>query len=242
MKKKIITLLVMGTLVFSLMACQKKEEPAKEDTATQTDDAKTESTGTETEEADSTDTIDSTTFPNITVDYAKKELSFEATVNGTYFTEGTRHGIVAADGSNGEKSVLRAVPKALDYEAALTALGLKGDTAVGLDDMKSSPADNIRNTGDPLEVFVKWDGQDEIPFNEILKADKDFDWNVVVTGNKEVQTSTGTGCILCLDSCAAGISANNIPVGSATSDIVFNGNADVLPADGTTVTVIVRAK
>ena len=50
---------------------------------------------------------ESTAQEVMVIDSENKEITMLAEVNGKYFTESTRHGVVFKDGSNGEKSVLR---------------------------------------------------------------------------------------------------------------------------------------
>lgn len=61
-------------------------------------------------------------------------------------------------------------------------------------------------------------------------------------GNLEAAKKANTGCILCLDSCAVGITSNSsYPTGTTQNKVSeFYGNKDVLPADGTRVSVIFR--
>ena len=51
-----------------------------------------------------------------------------------------------------------------------------------------------------------------------------------------------TGCVLCLDSCATGIVSDAAwPTGTTQNDVAkFYGDKDVLPEDGTQVTVVFR--
>ncbi|WP_089983395.1 hypothetical protein [Clostridium sp. C105KSO13] len=53
--------------------------------------------------------------------------------------------------------------------------------------------------------------------------------------------STQAGCFLCLDSCAAGIAVHTLPVGTtAKGGTQFIAKEEILPNDGTTVTITVR--
>lgn len=229
--KKTITFLMIAVLSLSVIACGSKEK--------ESESVETESK----EENGNTDTAETSgqVFKNLTVDTDKKEISFEAVLNGTYFTEPTRHAIVGEEGGNADKAMFRAKAYNVDFHDALEELGLSGDSNVSMDDMSAAVEENIVNTGDALEYFIQWDGQEEIPFRDVIKADKDFDWNVVFAGNRDTAESTQAGCFLCLDSCAAGIAVNNLPVGTtAEGGTQFFANEEVLPEDGTTVTIIVR--
>ncbi|HAX52910.1 YdjY domain-containing protein [Muricomes intestini] len=231
--KKVVVFIMTAVLSLSVIACGGKEKETKNDAA--------KSGSNQTAASADTEAAGEQKYKNLTVDADKKEISFEAVLNGTYFTEPTRHAIVGEDGGNADKSMFRAKAYNVDFNDALEELGLSGDSNVSMDDMSASADKNIVNTGDPLEFFIQWDGQEEIPFKDVIKADKDFDWNVVFTGNRDVAESTQAGCFLCLDSCAAGIAVNTLPVGTtAEGGTQFFANEEVLPDDGTTVTITVR--
>lgn len=61
-------------------------------------------------------------------------------------------------------------------------------------------------------------------------------------GNIESAKENNTGCVLCLDSCATGIVSDAAwPTGTTQNDVAkFYGDKDVLPEDGTQVTVVFR--
>ena len=61
-------------------------------------------------------------------------------------------------------------------------------------------------------------------------------------GNIESAKKHNTGCVLCLDSCATGITSDATwPTGTTQNEVAkFYGDDSVLPEDGTQVTVIFR--
>ncbi len=171
----------------------------------------------------------------------KKEIQMLAQVNGKYLTETTRHGVVFKDGTNGEKSVLRGFANQNDFYNALVEIGAKPGNNISLADMKL-----IEKSveGSKLNVFVTWAGLGkEIPFSDILKATEKRPMDIRFGGNLENATNLKTGCILCLDSCAVGITsdaafkANEL---DGKKQVKITGNAEVLPKDGTKVAVIFR--
>ncbi|HYF84634.1 MAG TPA: YdjY domain-containing protein [Clostridia bacterium] len=171
------------------------------------------------------------------VDKDKKEVSLLTTVNGKYFTEATRHGVVFKDGSNGEKSVLRAIGSEKDFNDALASIGAKGANNVKLDDKGKG----VKIEGTKLNVFVTWEGLGkEIPFNDIIISSDPRPMDIRFGGNIENAKSKNTGCILCLDSCPVGITSNSSYAFGESDTVKFTSNKDVLPKDGTTVTVIFR--
>lgn len=174
-----------------------------------------------------------TTNQVLTVDKANKVVKVQAEVNAKYFTESTRHGVVFKDGTNGEKAVLRALANPIDFYNALITIG-------------ATPGNNMKNKGDKvqgskLNVTVSWDGlAKEIPFNDIIKSSDVRPMDIRFGGNLETQKKANTGCILCLDSCPAGITSNAAYAFGESDTVKFYGNKDVLPKDGTKVTVIFK--
>jgi len=179
----------------------------------------------------------STTSKVLDVNKDKKQISMTATVNGKYFTEATRHGVVAVGGSNYEKSILKGDANQIDFYNGLIEIGAKAGNNLALADMTKG----VKVQGDKLNVFVTWDGLGkEIPFNDIIKSSAPRPMDIRFGGNLQNAKDKKTGCVLCLDSCAVGITSNASYETGASSTIKFYGNKDVLPKDGTKVTVIFR--
>jgi hypothetical protein len=179
----------------------------------------------------------------IEVNKEKREVIVQAEVNGKYFDAPTRHGVSYVGGSNGEKSVLRALSSAKDFHEALAEIGAVPGDNVKMDDMKAGPDKGISVDGSKLNVFVTWEGsKGEIPFDDLIKASEERPSDYRFAGNLEAAKSTNAGCLLCMDSCAAGITSNaSYPVGTTQHNIVeFVGDKNVLPPDGAKVSVIFR--
>ena len=193
------------------------------------------------EQVDAPETLtegeEATSSPNIFFNKDKKEVSVFAEVNGKYFTEPTRHGVVYAGGSNGDKSVLRGLGDEKVFYETMVAVGFEPSNTMTIDDMSKG----VKIEGEALDVFVSWDGQ-EIPFADIITASEERPMDVRFGGNIANANEYNTGCILCLDSCAVGITSNAAYETGASNDIQFYGNCDVLPADGTKVKVTFRAR
>ena len=177
----------------------------------------------------------------LSVNKDKKEVQILAQVNGKYLTEPTRHGIVFKDGTNGEKSVLRGLANQIDFYNALIEIGAQPGNNISLDDMKKSEKSV---EGSKLNVTVTWDGLGkEIPFSDILKATENRPADIRFGGNLENATNLKTGCILCLDSCAVGITSNAAFKANeleGKKQVTITGNPEVLPKDGTKVAVIFK--
>ena len=172
------------------------------------------------------------------VDTEAKSVTIKCQVNGKYFTESTRHGIVFSEGSNGEKAILRGLVSEKDFYAALIGLG-----AVPGDNLKLPMEPGYYIEGEELDITISWDGsKGEIPFEDIVKTGngKPYTMDCRFGGNIVNATNKFTGCIFCLDSCAVGITSNAdyaTCVVEGTKTEQFYGNADILPADGTIVNV-----
>lgn len=179
----------------------------------------------------------------LVVNKDKKEIIMKAEVNGKYFTEATRHGVVFKDGSNGEKSVLRGLSSETEFYDALVNIGATPGNNVTMDNMKADKTNGVAAQGSKLNVFVTWEGLNkEIPFADIIKASEERPMDIRFGGNLEGAKQYKTGCVLCLDSCAVGITSDAAyPTGSTQNKVVsFVGDQSVLPQDGTRVSVIFR--
>ncbi|MBU3145166.1 YdjY domain-containing protein [Clostridium sp. CF012] len=212
--KKILKVLLVASLILSLAACTKA-----------------------TPEASKTDA------KVLVVNKETKEIKMLCEVNGKYFTEATRHGVVFAKGSNGEKSALRGLADEKEFHQALLDIGAKPGNNLKAADMKASADKGVAVDGDKLSAVVTWEGQDkEIPFEDIIKASVEKPMDLRFGGNLESAKKNNTGCVLCLDSCATGITSDAAyPTGTTQNDVVkFYGDESVLPKDGTVVTVTFR--
>jgi hypothetical protein len=177
------------------------------------------------------------------VNKEKREIVMQAEVNGKYFDSPTRHGVVYAPGVNGEKSVLRGLTSEKTFHEALLGIGATPGNNVKLDDMKAGPTGGARAGGSKLNVFVTWDGAGrEFPFTDVIKASEERADDYRFGGNLEAANKANTGCVLCLDSCAVGITSNaSYPTGTTQNNVVeFYGDGKVLPPDGARVFVIFR--
>ncbi|GHT01013.1 hypothetical protein AGMMS50276_28160 [Synergistales bacterium] len=179
----------------------------------------------------------------LAINKEKREIIMQAEVNGKYFDSPTRHGVVYLTGANGEKSVLRGLTSEKTFHAALLSIGATPGNNVTLDDMKAGPTGGARAAGSKLNVFVTWEGASrEVPFTDVIKASEERPDDYHFGGNLPAAEKANTGCVLCLDSCAVGIASNaSYPTGTTQNNVVeFRGDSNVLPPDGTRVSVIFR--
>lgn len=184
-----------------------------------------------------------TDYSKIKTDTAKKTVTIYAKVNGKYFTEVTRHGVVFKGGSNGEKAVFKGLCSEKKFYAALISLGLE-------------PGDNLATTspvgtaidGPKLDVKVTWDGQKKaVPFGDCIKTGDGsaYKTDIRFGGNIKNAYKFNTGCILCLDSCPVGITSNAAYGWGAVETAKtqkFYGNSKVLPKDGTVCKITFTAE
>ena len=127
--KKLAAIIAAATMVCSLAACGGKSNTV-------------ESKAQETEAEET-----------MTVDKDKKEIVMLCEVNGTYFTEPTRHGIVYKGGSNGEKAVLRGLADEKEFYQALLDIGAKAGDNLTAADMKAGP-DNGKSLN--VQKTIPW--------------------------------------------------------------------------------------
>ncbi len=177
----------------------------------------------------------------ILVDEKEKSVSVLAQVNGKYFYQTTRHGVVYSGGSNGDKSVFRSYASDQDYYNGLMKLGF----AAGNNMTKDNAAKTFVQ-GDLLEVTVTWDGaKKEYSLDEVIIDSNKKPFLIRFGGNQKNALQFKTGCLLCLDSCPVGITSNaNYTMGAVEmrSEVIFKGNDKVLPPDGSLVVIKVKAK
>lgn len=205
--KKLISLILVLVMALSLVACG--AAPAKEE-------------------------VD---YSVITTNPSTQSVTIYAQINGKYFTEPSRHGVVFKDGSNGEKCILRGLCSEKDFYAALLSVGgVPGDKLYFAD---ATPDGTQYIEGQKMDVTVSWEGSNgEIPWADIMTTGngKPYVTDFRFGGNIKAAYAKNTGCILCIESCPVGICSNaayGYGVVETTKTEQFYGNPDVLPEDGT---------
>lgn len=170
------------------------------------------------------------------VDKEKGTVTILAQVNGKFFTQPTRHGAVFIDGSNGEKAVFRGLVDAETFYNALLEIGAQPGNNMTMDNKETTHVE-----GDRLKVTVNWEGAErEYDINEVIKDSNGNPIDIRFGGNLEAARDKKTGCLICLDSCPVGITSNATYTYGAVEgrkEVEFFGNQDVLPEDGTLVTL-----
>ena len=172
----------------------------------------------------------------IVIDKAAKSVSFLAEVNGKYFYQPTRHFAVYATGSNGEKALLRGLVPVVDFYNALMAIN-----AVAGENMTIENKEVTKVKGSAFAVSVTWEGAGKAySIDEVVIESNKKPFEMKFGGNLATANKMKTGCLICFDSCPVGIVSNAQYTYGAIekrNEVSMKGNKDVLPADGTKVTV-----
>lgn len=228
MARKIIALFLVIVASIALVGCSTEEQA-------------TEAQEPAGQEVVETLAAEPTKDSPIVVDAENKRVLVYAEVNRKWVTEPTRHGVVTAAGSNGDKAIFRAGGDALDFNKALFEIG----GTAGENVKKDSPA-GTQVDGSELEITVAWSGR-EYNINDLIVSTGELGGQTLAPkfgGNYDFQAEMNTGCLFCLDSCAAGITSNaNVGTKSFdTGKVEFRGNGDKLPPDGTGVVIAFSVK
>lgn len=158
------------------------------------------------------------------------EVKIQATVNGNMLNSTQLyHAIVYKGGSNANMALFQAEATPESVYNALVSLGATPGNNVQL----NSTAGTIVS-GTSVDVYVTWNGAPkQYSLSELLtNCTTDFKFG----GNLATNTQLGTGCIVCLDSCAVGITSN-AAYGWGSGDL-FAVNTSLIPPAGTEVTII----
>lgn len=173
----------------------------------------------------------------IVVDTAAREIRVYARVNGKYFHLPTVHNMNYRYGSVGNKALFRAWVNPVTFANALLSL----DTQPG-QNFDAKTTEQIVKGAD-MDVSVVWEGASHAyPMDEVIAHPDQGSLDYRFGGNPQTAQNAKTGCLMCFQSCPVGILSNVVyPQGSFyTRDLEFRGRSDVLPPDGTPVTVIVQ--
>ena len=187
--------------------------------------------------ATASDQLEGLTKANpIMVDQAKETVSLLAEINGKYFYTPTRHALVFEGGSNGNKSVFRALVNVGPFHNALVEVGAKAGENMTLQNKEKTHVQ-----GDILLVTVTWEGADrEYDLDEVITDSNGKPLVMRFGGNLPAALKKRTGCLLCLDSCPVGVVSNFTYTYGAVEkrgEVTFMGNGNVLPPDGSLVVI-----
>ncbi len=135
----------------------------------------------------------------LTVDEESKTISMN--ILSTGYDESTIHAIVNEEGSNADKSLFTTAADTEEFYDALKQLGAQDGNNIALDDSDGI----IEGTGLDVNVEI---GTENCSFADLFTASEERDMDIRFGGNLEVNQEYATGCIMCLESCPAGITSN----------------------------------
>ncbi len=187
--------------------------------------------------ANASDQLEGLTKANpIMIDQAKQTVSLLAEVNGKYLYTTARHAVVFEGGSNGNKSIFRALVNVAPFHAALVEIGAKAG-----ENMTFKNKEKTHVQGDILLVTVTWEGAErEYDLDEVITDSNGKPHVMRFGGNLPAALKKRTGCLLCLDSCPVGVVSNFTYTYGAVEkrgEVSFMGNRNLLPPDGSAVVI-----
>ena len=145
----------------------------------------------------------------------------------TGYAESTIHAIVNQDGSNADKTLFTTAALSKDFYDALKQLGAEDGNNIALEDDDGI----IEGTG--LDVMVQIGGE-SCSFADLFTASEARDMDIRFGGNLDNNQNLGTGCVMCLESCPAGISSN---AAYQYKEPITFGPSEMMPAAGEHVIV-----
>lgn len=197
-------------------------------------------------------------WPNLVVDETANTVTLETTLQREVALAGTWHLIVYEHGSNADKSMFVTKAEPAETFAALKHLGGEDGDNVSLENMAEP---EVFTEGSTVEFTFAWEGAEKAyTLAELLVEESGLGGGDPVglemkfggnySGVAGTNPSDEAGCSACLYSCKAGITSNssaNLSLHQAdgTEDEEvwrYKGNPDLLPADGTAVTVTMTLK
>ena len=177
----------------------------------------------------------------VTTNKDAKSISFVATVNEKGLkADSTMHYIVNADGKAAKKAIFttNVTPEQV-YNALEEVGGKPWNTST------DRIEDGEFTDGPKVKVTLSWDGEDSVAFADTVKtADGNIKDDMRFSGNLDNNNDCGSGCVMCLNSCWAGILSNAAYGFNAIDggDVVAQANTDNLPEAGTEVTITFTLK
>lgn len=141
-------------------------------------------------------TVDDT---SMVVDEAAGKISMNAISTG--YSESTIHAIVNEKGGNADKTLFTTPASTKDFYDTLKQLKAKDGNNIALDD-----ADGTIE-GTTLDVNVEI-GTENCSFADLFTASEERKMEMRFGGNIDVNQKLATGCVMCLESCPAGITSN----------------------------------
>lgn len=167
-------------------------------------------------------TVDDTAM---VVDEENGKISVNALSTG--YDESTIHAIVNEDGSNADKTLFTSAALTKDFYDTLKKLGAEDGNNIALDDEDGT----IEGTALDVNAEI---GVENCSFADLFTASDERPMDMRFGGNIEVNQEYATGCLMCLESCPAGITSN--AAYQYKEEIEF-GPSDKMPEKGNHIIV-----
>lgn len=160
------------------------------------------------------------------------------------------HAIVWQDGRNAHKALIEADAPDEDIQDSLESLGLEPGNNLSEEAWtqrfdRDNPAADKRVDGPALDVLVTWgDAESPMPLWRLFKDARAGDLDIRFGGHRALIPRWKSGCVTCLFSCPGGRTSNAKATLREQADDrrTFVANADLLPPDGTSVTVSISPR
>lgn len=221
MKRKLLAVLLASTMVLGMLtACGGSD--TTEETAPEAEEQQEVSDDAET--TDDAEPADEEIAGPMTVDEAAKIITITAVATGN--TKSSIHLLVNKDGGNAGAAFFTTEANTLDFYNALESLGAVPGNNISLDDETGT----IEGTS--LDVKITVDGT-EYGAYDLITASEVREMDARFGGNIDTNQELNTGCVLCMESCPAGISSDAAYQFKEPVDFT---PSDAMPEAGTEVT------
>lgn len=167
--------------------------------------------------------VDDTT---LVIDEENGTIALNAIATG--YSKSTIHAIVNEDGGNADKTLFTTSATTKDFYDALKRLGGKDGNNIALDDKDGV----IEGTSLGVNVEI---GTENYSFEKLFTTSESRAMDIRFGGNLEVNQEYATGCVMCLESCPAGITSN---AAFQYKEAIEFGPSDKMPATGEHIIVI----
>jgi hypothetical protein len=166
-------------------------------------------------------------------DPEERTISVYATVNGQFTKEPTRHGMNFREGKIADEALFASYANMLDFHDALLKLNA---------DRGELDKEQYVNGGTKIDISVSWEeAEREYDLGDVVEDSTGKELDYRYSGQVTNAVRKFTGCMMCFDSCDVGVTSNSShPKGiteNPDAEVALRGKSDVLPDDGTPVTV-----
>lgn len=193
--------------------------------------------------------------PSLVVDRARGEVRVRAIVQpgamGRMFGVQGHHAVVWSEGKSARMALFRSLASDHEVRVALDSLGAKRGENLSVETWTEranpkNPEPDKRVEGTTVEVLVAWGGRAPVPLSSLIRqkgsASPELDFRY--GGHESLQATFHPGCIVCLYSCPGGaVSNHSRTIRDYERDgVIYVAKPELLPPDGSEVTIILRPK